>query len=110
MFCNGRQIIIFARVKNRAVGGCARSDDAHDFAAHEFFAGAGQLHLIAYGDFEAAANQARDVTIRGVIRHAAHGNGLALFAIAGGQSDLQFARGQNGIFVEEFVEIAEAKE
>ena len=59
---------------------------------------------------KAGADEAGDVAVRGVIGDAAHGNGLALFAIAGGEGDLEFAGGDDGVFVEEFVEIAEAEE
>ena len=107
---DGGQKIVFAGVEDGDVGGCAGSDDADDFAADDFLAGAGLLHLVADGDFEAGADQAGDVAVGGVIGNAAHGDGLAFFAIAGGERDLQFARGEHGVFVEEFVEIAEAEE
>jgi hypothetical protein len=45
-----------------------------------------------------------------VVGDATHGNGLAFFAIARGEGDLKFAGGDDGVFVEEFVEIAEAEE
>ncbi len=45
-----------------------------------------------------------------MIRHAAHRDWLAFFAIARGERDLQFAGGEHGVFVEELVEIAEAEE
>jgi hypothetical protein len=73
-------------------------------------AGARLLHLFADGDFKASADKAGDVAIGGVIGYAAHGNGLALFSIARGEGDLELARGNHGVFVEEFVEIAEAEE
>ena len=110
MLRDRRQEIVFARVEDRAVGGGAGRDDADDFAAHQFLARAGLLHLVADGDFEAGANQPRDVAFRGVIGHAAHGDGLALFAVARSQSDLQLARGDDGVFVEELVEIAQAEQ
>ncbi len=81
-----------------------------DFAADDLFAGAGLLHLFADGDFEAGADEAGDVNFRRRGRDAAHGHGLARFAVAGGEGDLQFARGDDGVFVEEFVEIAQAEE
>src|SRR5713101_7465443 len=46
---NGRKEIVFFGVQNRDIGGGSRSDDADDFAADEFLAGAGLLHLIANG-------------------------------------------------------------
>ena len=102
--------IIFAGVKDGDVSGGAGSDDAGDFAADEFFAGAGLLHLFADGDFEAGADEAGDVAVGGVVGDAAHGNGLAFFAVAGGEGDLEFAGGDDGVFVEEFVKVAEAEE
>src|SRR6267378_2081145 len=57
----------------------------HDFAANEFLARAGLLHLIADRDFEAGADQARDVALGGVVWNAAHRNRLALFAVARGE-------------------------
>src|SRR5260221_2674245 len=107
---NGGEKIVFAGVENGDISGGARSYSADDFAAKEFFAEAGRFHLIADGDFETVADQASDVAVGGVIRHAAHGNGLTFFAVAGSERDLQFARGEDGVFVEEFVEIAEAEE
>ena len=107
---HGGQEIIFLGLEELKVGGGAGSDDADDFAADEVFAGAGLLHLIADGDFEASAQQPGDVSFRGVKRDAAHGNGFAALAIAGGERDLQFAGGDDGVFVKHFVEIAQAKQ
>ena len=107
---NSREKIVFASVEDGDVGGGSRCDHADDFAANEFFARAGRFHLVANGDFEAGANEARDVAVGGVIGDAAHGDGLAFFAIAGSERDLELARGEDGVFVEEFVEIAEAEE
>src|SRR5882762_318937 len=110
MFGDRREKIVFACVEERDVSCGPRSDDAHHFAANEFLSRAGLLHLIADGDFETSANQPRDVALGGMIRDATHGNGLALFAIARRKRDLQLARGDNGVFVEEFVEVAQAEE
>src|SRR5208283_3010635 len=106
----GGEEIVFAGVEDGDVGGGAGSDDAGDFAANKLFAGAGLLHLFADGDFEAGADEASEIGIGGVVRNATHGNGLAFFAIAGGEGDLKFAGGDDGVFVEEFVEIAETEE
>src|SRR5467141_3790938 len=110
MFGDGREEIVFAGVKKRPVSSRTWRYHAHHLAAHELFARTGQFHLIADRDLESGANQARDVAFRGVVRNAAHGNRLALFAIARGESDLQLARGDDRVFIEKFVEIAEAEE
>ena len=51
-----------------------------------------------------------DVAGDRVVRHAAHGDGLAALLVAGGQCDLQLARARDGVLEEEFVEVAEAEE
>src|SRR5208337_3154798 len=107
---SGSEEIVFAGIEDGDVGGGAGGDDTGDFASNQLFAGPGLLHLFADGDFEAGADEAGKVSVGGVVRNAAHGNGLALFAIAGGERDLEFAGGDDGVFVEEFVEIAEAEE
>ena len=45
-----------------------------------------------------------------MVGHAAHGDGRALFLVAGGERDFEFARGGDGVFEEELVEIAQAEE
>ena len=74
---------------------------------HQFLAGAGIFHLVADGDAVALLNQARDVAFGRVVRHAAHGNGGALFLVARGQRDFELARGGDGVFEEQLVEIAQ---
>src|SRR5260370_27072878 len=109
MFCDRREEIIFAGVEDCAVSSSTRSDDPHHFAPYEFLARTWLFHLIADGDFEAAANQARDVAFGGVVRNAAHGNRLALFAVARRERNLKLARRDDGVFVKQFVEIAQAE-
>ena len=106
---DGGEEIIFTGVENRDVGGGTGGDDAGDFAPDELFSRAGLLHLFADGDFKASAEKAGDVAVGGMIGDAAHGDGLAFFAIAGGEGDLEFTGGDDGVFVEEFVEVAEAE-
>src|SRR6516225_10402060 len=101
---DGGKEIVFADIEDAEIGGSARSDDAHNFAAHEFFAGTSLFHLVANGDLEAGANQSGEIAFRGVIGNAAHGDGLAFFAVAGGEGDLQFARGDHGVFVKQLIE------
>ncbi len=107
---NGRQEIVLLGFENLQIRGCARRDHADDVAAHEFFPGARFFQLFAQRDFVSRAKQPGDVALGGVMRNAAHGDGLALFAVAGGQSDLQLAGGNDGVLVKEFVEIAQAEQ
>ena len=85
-------------------------DNARDFAAYEFFARTGFFHLLADGDAVAALDQAGDVTVSGMIWHAAHGHGLTALFVARRQSDLKLTRGGHGIFEEKFVEVAQPEE
>src|SRR6266853_583214 len=109
MFGHGSEKIVFASVEEGDVRSGTRRYDTYHLAAHELFARTGQFHLIADGDLEARADQARDIAFGGVIRNAAHGNGLALFAVARGESDLQLARGDDRVFIEKFIEIPKTK-
>ena len=67
------------------------------------------FHLVADGDAVALLNEARDVAFGGVVGHAAHGDGRALFLVARGERDFQLARGHHGVFEEQLVEIAQAE-
>ena len=104
------QKAIFLGFQDIQVGGGAGGDDAHHFPPHQALAGAGLLHLITDGDLVTGAQQPGDVSFGGMKGDAAHGNGLAALAIARGESNLQFLRGHQGVFVEEFVEIAQTKQ
>ena len=84
-------------VEEVGIGSGAGCDDAGDFAAYQFLAGAGFLHLFADGDAIALLDQARDVAFGGVIGHAAHGDGLALLLVAGSESGFELARGSDGV-------------
>src|SRR5215472_4106040 len=106
---NGSKEIVFSDIQDAKIGGSARSDDAHNFAAYEFFAGTRLFHLVANGDLKAGANQSGEIAFRGVIGNAAHGDGLAFFAIARGERDLEFARSDHGIFVKQLVKIAQSE-
>ena len=88
---NGGKEIVFANIEDAKIGCSAWGDDAHDLAAHEFFAGARLFHLVANGDLEAGANQSGEIAFCGVIGNAAHGNGIISFLISCGQGDFEFA-------------------
>src|ERR1044071_3701035 len=92
------------------VDGRAGRDDAHDLAADELLRLRRVFGLLADGDAVALANEARDVARDGVVRDAAHGDGLAALLVARGQGYLQPAGAGEGVFEEEFVEVAEAEE
>ena len=56
----------------------------------------------------ALAQEPGEVALSGVIGNAAHRDGS--LSVARGELDLQFARGDSGVFVEELVEVAHAEE
>ena len=86
----------------------AGSEDAGDFAAHDFLRQLRVFHLVADGDAIAETEEARDVVFRGVVGDAAHGH--AAFFVARGEGELQLAGGGFGVVEEELVEVAEAEE
>ena len=72
-----------------------------------FLASLRVFHLVADGHAVALLDQPRDVAFGRVVRHAAHGDGRAFFLVARGERDFQLARGDDGVFEEQLVEIAQ---
>ena len=107
---NCGKVVVLVRAKQMRIGSRAWRDDAGDFAADEFLAGNCRFHLIADRHAVTLGDQARNVAFRRMVGNAAHGDGLALFLIAGSESDFEFARGYDGVFEEHLVEIAETEE
>src|SRR5260370_33743574 len=97
---NGSEEIVFGGVEDGDISGGTGSDHANELAADQLFPRAGLLHLVADREFETSTDQTRNIAFGGMIRHATHGNGLALFAVAGSEGNLQLARSDHGIFVE----------
>ncbi len=97
---DGGEVVILVRTQSEGVGGGAWSDDAGDLAPDEFLGGGGVFHLVADGHAVALLDQARDVAFGGVEGDAAHGDGRALFLVAGGEGDFELARGEDGVFKE----------
>ncbi len=97
-------LLLAQRVVERGAGG----EHARDFAADDLLGELGVFHLVADGDAVALAQQAREVLLDCVIRHAAHG--LRALAVARGQGQLQLAADGHGVVVEELVEVAHAEE
>ena len=86
-------------------------DEAHDIALHHRLVaallGLGRvLGLLADGDAMAGGDQALEIVIGTLDRHAAHRDVVALVLAALGQNDAERARGDLGIPEEQFVEIA----
>src|ERR1017187_3238703 len=107
---DGGEVVVFVRAQGEGIGGRAGRDDARDLPLDQLLGDGGIFHLVADGYAVALLDESRDVAFRGVIGDAAHGDGRAFFLVAGGEGDLQLARGEDGVFKEELVEIAEAEE
>ena len=68
----------FPRLQVASVGQSARRDNADDLAPHQSLGFLWILDLFADGDAKAFLDEARDVSVGGVERHAAHGNRTAV--------------------------------
>ena len=104
-----REKIVFFRTQ-RGICRRARRDHSRHFPPHQLLGHARIFHLLADRDLESLANQLGDVSFGGVMGYAAHGNGDTFFLVAGGERDLQFARGQDRVVKEKLVEIPQAEE
>ena len=98
------------RLDEVRVDGRAGRDDAHDLAADELLRLGRVFGLLADGDAVALAYESRDVVGDGVVRDAAHGDGLAALLVPRGERDLKLARARDGVLEEQLVEVAEAEE
>ena len=101
------QVVVLARAYQVGVHGGTRCHHARDLALHQGLHELGVFHLVADGHAVALLDQARDVTFGGMVGHAAHGDGGALFLVARGEGDFKLARGYHGVFEEQLVEIAQ---
>ncbi len=111
----GDQEIVAPGIQQGVLGQRARRDHANDLAPdHRFGAallGLGRvLGLFADGDLEAAADQAHQIALVAVHRHAAHRNVLAQMLAALGQRDVERPGRLLGVLEEQLVEIAHAVE
>ena len=108
---DGGEIVRPAALEHRLVRDRAGRYDADDAALHEALGRGGVLLLLADRDLEAALYEPRDVAVRAVIGHAAHGHLLLgrLRAVAGREREVELAGGDARVLVEELVEVPEAE-
>ena len=97
-------------VEQGLVGDGARRDDADDLAFDQSLRLRRVADLLADGDRLAECDEAREVALAGVVRHACHRNWLPRGISALGQGDVEQARGLAGVVVEQLVEVAHAEE
>ncbi len=105
------EIIVAARIEQRILGERAGRDHPHDRALDHRLGAAllglgGILDLLADRDLEALADQAREIGLVAVHRHAAHRDVLAQVLAALGQRDVERGRRAHRIVEEQLVEIA----
>ena len=103
------------RIEQRILGDRAGRDDAHDVALDHRLAaallGLGRVFdLLADGDLEALADQAREIGLVAVDRHAAHRDVLARVLAALGERDVEGRGGLHRVVEEQLVEVAHAVE
>ena len=96
----------------RQCSGCYQPDDFpfHDRLRPALFRFGGVFNLLADGNLEALADQARKIGVGGVNGHTAHRYIVALVGAALGQRDIQRSRRLDRIVEEQFVEVAHAIE
>ena len=108
---DAEQIIVAPRVEQRVFGERAGGDQAHHVAPHHALGAAllrlGRvLELLADRDAVAERDQAVQIFVGALDRHAAHRDVGAQMLAALGQHDAERARGDFGVLEEQFVEIA----
>ena len=95
-------------VQNVRVENNARRDDPDHIPLHKSFGFRWILHLFADGDPEAPFNETGHITLGRMVGDTAHGNGLFVFFVSGGQGDVEYARGDLSVFKKHLIEIAHA--
>ena len=105
------QVIVPARVEEPVLGQGAGGDDAHHRALDRPLVAAspgfgGILDLIADRHLEPGADEARQIGIDGMHRHAAHRDVGAVMPAAPGQRDVERRRRGDRVIEEQLIEIA----
>ncbi|MEY3460035.1 MAG: hypothetical protein RL215_3192, partial [Planctomycetota bacterium] len=108
--CEAGEEVALPGVEHLVVGEGAGCDDAGHFAADESFGFFGIFDLVADGSSESALNKFLEVGIELVPGEPGHGDGVIGVFIAAGESESEDAGGVLGVFEEEFVEVAHAKQ
>ena len=105
-----RQQVTALAIDDVALRRGTRRNDAYDLAPHESLRRRRFFDLIADRDAQSMFDQLRDVTVSGVIRHAAHRRFVILTFVARGQDEVEQRRGFFRVLEEHLVEVAEAVE
>ena len=103
------EVVVVLALEQRVLGHGAGRDHARHVAVHQPLGLARVLDLVAEGDLVSGLDEALDVGVHGMVRHAGHRDGL--FALAArGQRQAEQPRGEHRVVVEHLVEIPEAEE
>jgi hypothetical protein len=84
----------------------ARGDDARHLAFDDA-AAIGLAHLLAHRDVIALLDQARDIALHGMMRHAGHRHALPFADRPAGQHQVQLAGCRLGIAIEHLIKVAQ---
>ena len=108
---NRQQVIVGARIQQGVFGQRARRHQPHHAPRHHALVAARAggcriLRLLAHGDAVAGIDQAVQIVLGSLHRHAAHRDIHALMLAALGQDDAERLGGDLGVLEEQLVEIA----
>ena len=110
---DGADVVAALFREHGAVRDGTGGDDADDIPLHESLGQCRVFQLFADGDLVAFCNELCDVAFRAVIGDAAHGRalfGILDIPVPGGERQVQFPGGGDGVVVEHLIEVAETEE
>ena len=107
---DGRKIIGATLIQQCVIGQRAGRDDANDLPFDRPLARGRVTDLLTDGDRLAEPDEAGEIVVHGVIRHARHRNRLAGGSSAARQRDVDEFGHSAGIVIEQLVEVAHAVE
>ena len=110
---DGADVVAAVLGEHGAVRDGAGGDDPDDIALHQSLGQGRVLQLLTDGDLVAFGDELCDVTLGAVIGDAAHGRalfGILDIPVPGGERQVQFPGGGDGVVVEHLIEVAETEE
>ena len=105
----GDEIVIARSVEHRRFGDGAGRDDPGDIAVDDPAPFGDLTDLFADCDFVAGSDKTSDIAFGGMMWDAGHRHTGPFAHLAAGQNDVEHTRGDECVFLERFIEIAETK-
>ena len=106
-------VVVFRLVEHRAFGHGAGGHDADDVALDKTLCQRRVFHLLADGDLVALLDEAGNIALGGMERHAAHGHlvfgRFVLGVVAAGECEIQLPGCNARVLVEHLIEIAQTE-